>query len=237
MWGSPHFDGTARETDRNGAPHSARLIGVSRLTFPAAALAVSAVAAATFLPASGAAAPTGWSGSASCTIMVKGPGYEHSETQKWQLGGPTSVRGSFQFVPSRWTDTGTGSSTVTEGDQSRTATWTVKAAAPGRFQFVVSASDGKLLIGQGNAQLRVANGITGTQQLTLAGVPQTPGTVGLEAFDTQLPRIVVSPTRTIVQGSTGPARVQGSFGPFQPATASATKACSWRFAKTASLHH
>jgi hypothetical protein len=232
VWGFPHFDGTARDADRNGAPHSARLFGVSRLTFPAAALAASAAAAATFLPASGAAAPAGWSGSASCTIMVKGPGYEHSETQKWQLGGPTSVRGSFRFVPSRWTDTGTGSSTVTEGDQSRTATWTVKAAAPGRFQFVVRASDGKLLIGQANAQLRVQNGITGIQRVTIGGVAQAPGSVGLEAFETQLPRIVVVPTKNTVSGSMGPTHVIGSFGPFQPGAARATKSCSWRFAKS-----
>ena len=121
---------------------------------------------------------------------------------------------------------------MTQGDQSRDITWTVKAAAPGKFQFVVRASDGKLLIGQANAQLRVQNGITGTQQLTIGGVAQTPGPVGLEAFETQLPRIVVSPTRTTVSGSTGPSRVVGSFGPFQPGAATATKSCSWHFSKS-----
>ena len=79
---------------------------------------------------------------------------------------------------------------MTQGDQTRDITWTVKAAAPGQFQFVVRASDNKLVIGQANAQLRVPNGITGTQKVTIGGVAQTPGPVGLEAFETQLPPIV-----------------------------------------------
>jgi len=198
----------------------------------AAALAVSVTSAATLHPGSaGGAVPPGWSGSASCTITVSGPGYHHSEVQRWQVGGHATVRGSFLFVPSHWTDTGSGSSLVTQGDQTRDITWTVKAAATGKFQFVVRASDHKLLIGQANAQLRVANGITGTQQVTIGGVPQTPGPVGLEAFETQLPPIVVARTSHSVSGSTPPTRVSGSFAPFQPAAASVTKGCSWRFTK------
>jgi len=204
--------------------------------FVAGALAVSAALAGTIQPGSAAVTP-GWSGSAVCTIAVSGPGYRHSETQRWQVGGPASVRGSFVFVPSRWTDTGSGSSTVTQGDQQRSITWTVKAAAAGKFQFVVRASDHKLVIGQGNAQLRVPNGITGTQQVTIGGVAQTPGAVGLEAFETQLPPIVVAATSRIVSGSTPPTRVSGSFGPFQPAGATVTKRCSWRFARAAAHHH
>ena len=198
----------------------------------AAALAVSATSAAMLHPGSGgAAASPGWSGSASCTITVTGPGYQHSETQRWQVGGPTKVRGSFLLVPSHWTDTGSGSSQVTQGDQTRDITWTVKAAAAGQFQFVVRASDNKLVIGQANAQLRVPNGITGTQQLTIGGVAQTPGPVGLEAFETQLPPIVTRRTSRIVSGSTPPTPVKGSVAPFQPAAATVTKTCAWKFAK------
>ena len=184
----------------------------------AAALAVSATSAAMFVPGSGGAAPSshGWSGSASCTITVTGQGYQHSETQKWQISGPTSLRGSFQLVPSRWTDTGGGSSRATEGNQTRTITWTVNAAAAGQFQFFVRASDSKLVIGQSNAQLRVRNGITGKQQVTIGGVAQTPAAVGLEAFETQLPPIVARATSAAVSGSTPPTRVHGAFGPFQP---------------------
>jgi hypothetical protein len=198
----------------------------------AAALAASATVAATLHPGpGGAAVPPRWSGSASCTIAVTGPGYQHSETQRWLLSGPTSVRGPFRFVRSRWTDTGSGSSHVTQGDQTRDITWTVKAAAAGQFRFFVRASDRKLVVGQANAQLRVPNGITGTQQVTIGGVPQTPGPVGLEAFETQLPPIVTAPTRRIVSGSMPPTRVSGSFGPFQPGAASVTKRCSWRFVR------
>jgi hypothetical protein len=197
-----------------------------------AALAVSATSVAMLHPGSGgAAAAPGWSGSASCTITVTGPGYQHTETQRWQVSGPTKLRGAFRLVPSRWTDTGSGSSDVTQGDQTRTITWTVKAAATGQFQFFVRASDGKLVIGQANAQLRVANGITGTQQVTIGGVAQTPGPVGLEAFETQLPPIVARRTSRTVSGSMPPTVVKGSFAPFQPAAATVTKKCTWRFTK------
>jgi hypothetical protein len=162
---------------------------------------------------------------------VTGPGYQHTETQRWQVGGPTKVRGSFLLVPSRWTDTGSGSSHVTQGDQTRDITWSVNAAAAGQFQFVVRASDHKLLIGQANAQLRVANGITGTQQVTIGGVAQNPGAVGLEAFETQFPPIVTGRTSRVVSGSMPATLVKGSVGPFQPAAAAVTKRCSWKFTK------
>lgn len=205
---------------------------MSRPVLFSAALAIVAASTGTLLAGSSfAGSSSGWSGSASCTIAVTGAGYQHSETQRWKISGPTSVRGSFQFVPSQWTDTGSGSSHEAQGDQTNDITWTVKAAAPGKFQFVVRASDGKLLIGQANAQLRVANGITGTQQQTIAGVAQTPGAVGLEAFETQLPTIVASPKSRTVSGSTRPTVVHGSVAPFQPGSATVTKSCRWRFTK------
>lgn len=196
-------------------------------------MAVATASATAFLADTGGAAATPqWRGSASCTIAVSGTGYQHTERQRWQLGGPTTTRGAFRFVRAQWTDAGGGSSHVTQGDQTRDITWTVKAAAAGRFQFVVRASDGKLLIGQANAQLRVPDAITGTQQLTVGGVPQTPGDIGLEAFETHLPRIVVSPKSRSVSGSTSGV-VKGSFGPFQPGDATVTKSCSWRFSRSA----
>jgi hypothetical protein len=163
--------------------------------------------------------------------VVSGPGYQHSETQRWQVSGAPRVTGSFVFVPSHWTDTGSGSSTVTLGTQTRDITWTVKAAALGRFKFVVRASDHKRLIGQANAQLRVQGGITGEQKLTVAGVEQQPDPVTLEAFETQLPAIVVARTAVRVSGSMPATVVHGSFAPFQPGAATVTKRCSWRFVK------
>jgi hypothetical protein len=206
---------------------------VSRTTLAAAVVAVAAMSAATLHPgAGGAVASPRWSGSASCTIAVTGPGYQHSETQRWRVSGRTTVRGRFRFVPSQWTDTGSGSSHQTQGDQTRDITWTVNAAAAGKFQFVVRASDNKLAIGQANAQLRVPNGITGTQQVTIGGVPQTPGPVGLEAFETGLPPIAARPTSRTVAGSTPAKPVQGSVAPFQPGAATATKRCAWRFTRS-----
>ncbi len=204
----------------------------SHRTLLAAAPAGAAIVAATLVPGSGGAvALAGWSGSASCTITVTGPGYQHSETQRWQLSGPARVRGSFLRVSSRWTDIGSGLSQQTQGNQTSDITWTVSAAAAGQFQFFVRASDGKLVIGQANAQLRVQNGITGIQKLTIGGVAQPPGPVALEAFETQLPPIVTGPTSRTVSGSTPPTAVHGSFAPFQPAAAAVTKRCAWRFAK------
>jgi hypothetical protein len=198
----------------------------------AAALTVAATSAAILRPDSGGATSSlGWSGSASCTITVTGPGYQHSETQRWQVTGPTTVHGSFQLVPSRWTDTGSGSAHETQGNQMLDITWTVRAAAAGQFQFVVRASDNKLVIGQANAQLRVPNGITGTQRQTIGGVAQRPDPVGLEAFETQLPPIVVGATGHSVSGSMPPTRVNGSVGPFQPAAARVMKSCAWSFAR------
>jgi len=107
----------------------------------------------------------------------------------------------------------------------------VKAAETGQFQFVVRASDNKLVVGQANAQLRAPNGITGEQRVTIGGVAQTPGPVGLEAFETQLPPIVAGPTVRVVSGSTPTTRVRGSVAPFQPAAATVTKTCTWSFAR------
>lgn len=206
---------------------------VPRRMLAGIALVVMAMPAAILLPDSGvAAASPRWTGSASCTLTVTGSGYQHSESHRWQLSGPTTVRGSFLFVRSRWTETGGGSSHVAQGDQSRDIEWTVNASAAGRFQFAVRASDNKLVIGQANAQLRVANAVTGTQQLTIGGVAQTPSPVGLEAFETQLPRIVVSATSRRVSGSTPPTLVKASVGPFQPAGARVMKSCTWRFSRT-----
>ncbi len=195
----------------------------------AATLAISAIAV--LAGPGGAATPAHWSGSATCTISVSGTGYQHSETQQWQVSGATTVRGSFRFVPSHWTDTGGGSSQQAQGNQTRDIQWSVKAAARGRFQFVVRASDKKLLIGQANTQLRVPNGITGTQQLTVDGVAQTPGPVGLEAFETQLPAIVAARATRRISGSTSPTVVHASVAPFQPAGATVTKRCTWHFAR------
>src|SRR5262245_43641988 len=107
-----------------------------------------ALGAAAFAAVAGAAATPKWTGTASCTIKGAGDGYQHSETQRWQLAGPTTARGSFLFVASHWTDTGSGTSHAESGDQTRDIKWTVKAAATGKFQFVVRASDHKLVIGQ-----------------------------------------------------------------------------------------
>src|SRR5262249_53289527 len=147
-WDGSSTRGAARPRRRlSNATGLCETACMSRSSLVAAGVTASAVvAAAIHAGAGGAAAPARWSGAASCTIGTTGPGYQHTETQRWQVGGRQTVSGAFRFVPSRWTDTGSGSSHVTQGDQTRDITWTVKAAATGKFKFVVRASDGKLLI-------------------------------------------------------------------------------------------
>src|SRR5581483_11963219 len=123
-------------------------------------------------------------------------------TQTWQLGGTPTTRGAFTIVPSHWTDQGSGSSQSTQGNQTNTITWTTNAAADGQFESFIRASDNQLVIAQANAQLRVQNGTTGTQQTTIGGVSQPPTPFAVEAFETQLPPITAPATSRSVVGST-----------------------------------
>ena len=182
---------------------------------------------------SGSAAAPVISGSASCTIDVTGTGYKHSETQAWQVGGTPTTRGAFTLVPSHWTDTGGGSKQTAQGTQTSNSTWKTDASGDGQFEAVIRASDGQLLIGQANSLLRVANGTTGTTQVTIGGVAQTPTPFGVEAFETQLPPIAGPATSRTVAGSTPSTTVEGSFGPFQPGGSVVKEACKWRFTLSA----
>ena len=195
----------------------------------AAALVLAASVAALDAGPGKAATITAVSGTASCTISITGTGYQHSETQSWQVGGPLSLRGSITIVPSHWTDKGSGSKHETQGTQVTDTTWTVNAASDGQFQVFIRASDNQFVIGQANTRPGIPNGITGTRQVTIGGVPQTPQSISFSAFELQLPPITGPATSPTVSGSTPPTVVTGSFGPIQPGGAVVTQACRWSF--------
>jgi hypothetical protein len=83
----------------------------------------------------------------------------------------------------RWSTSGSGVLRASNGGQTRDASWIINAGADVQFRSQVIASTGRRMVSQNVAAVRVANGLTGWQQLTIGGVPQTPGAIGAEAFE------------------------------------------------------
>jgi len=171
-----------------------------------------------------------WSGQAQCKITVQGPGYSHQETHTWTMsGGAATLQGAIHLFPAIWSVSGQGSLQRTQGAQTLKAQWTTSASLPNApIALFVRASDGKLVIKSGHAQLRAKGGVSGTQQVTINGVAQTPGPISLEAFEWSFPSAEVAGTSKSISGSqTVP--TTGSVGPMQPGGSQGTAACSWSF--------
>jgi len=174
-----------------------------------------------------------WSGSARCEIAVQGPGYSEQQTHTWTLlGGAPTRQGAMQIQAATWSVTGKGSLEKTEGQQSLKAQWTTNVqgmSAP--IAVLIRASDGKRLIRSWHAQLRGGGAVSGSQQLTIDGKPQTPATISLEAFEWAFPVIQMPATQTTNSGSNS-SKVTGRVGPMQPAGSQATASCAWSFGKS-----
>ena len=171
-----------------------------------------------------------WSGHTQCKITVQGPGYSHQETHTWNMsGGAPTLQGAIHMFPASWSVSGEGSLQRTQGAQTLKAQWTTNASLPNApIALFVRASDGKLVIKSGHAQMRVKAGVSGTQQVTISGVPQTPGPISLEAFEWSFPSAEVASTSKTISGSqTVP--TNGSVGPMQPGGSQGTAACTWNF--------
>jgi hypothetical protein len=180
-----------------------------------------------------AAQPPSWGGSARCEVRTTGPGYVDQHTHTWTLtGGPPEAQGAFLRYPATWSVTGGGSLQRTQGSQTLTAQWTRSVPAmDGRVSFVVRASDGRLLIRAGHAQLRAPGAVAGTQTVTDGSRPVSSGALALEAFEWQFPAVEDQALAPGVTGSsTGP--VAGSFGPMQPAGSQTVATCVWSFARS-----
>jgi hypothetical protein len=176
----------------------------------------------------------GWTGWARCQLTVQGPGYSDQQTHTWMLAGsPPTVEGAFRVYAATWTVVGRGSLQRTQGTQTLRAEWATNGPATSApIAVFVRASDGRMLIQARHAQLRAAGAIQGYQQLTIDGMPQTPGAIAVEAFEWAFPLIEVPSMGNTATGSTSQA-VNGSVGPMQPAGSQATAACTWQFGQGA----
>lgn len=190
------------------------------------------VVAAAFAQAPRTAPLQPWSGSARCEIAVQGPGYSDQQTHSWTLlGGAPTKQGAMQIQAATWSVTGKGSLERTQGQQTLKAQWTTNVAgmsAP--IAVLIRASDGERIINPWHAQLRGRGAVSGSQQLTIDGKPQTPATISLEAFEWAFPVIQMPSTETTISGSNSP-KVTGSVGPMQPADSQPTASCTWSFRK------
>jgi hypothetical protein len=137
-----------------------------------------------------------------------------------------------QIQAATWSVTGKGSLEKTEGQQTLKAQWTTNVpgmSAP--IAVLIRASDGKRLIKSWHAQLRGRGAVSGSQQLTIDGKPQTPATISLEAFEWAFPAAEAPATSTTISGSNSP-EVTGSVGPMQPAGSQSTASCTWSFGRS-----
>ena len=177
-----------------------------------------------------APAPASWAGWARCQIDVQGPGYADQQIHTWTItGGAPTVEGAFRVYAGTWTVVGGGSLHRTQGSQSLRAEWATNGAAMNApIAVFVRASDGRMLIQARHPQLRAAGAIQGYQQVTIDGVPQTPGALAAEAFEWTFPLVDAPSTSMTAAGSSSPA-VSGSVGLMQPAGSTVRTSCSWQF--------
>jgi hypothetical protein len=176
-----------------------------------------------------------WSGQAQCKISVQGPGYSHHETHTWTLSGSSpTLQGAIHVFPATWSVSGQGSLRRTQGSQTLNARWTTNGSLPNApLGLFLRASDGKLVLKSVHAQLRVKGGASGTQQLTINGIPQKPSPISLEAFEWTFPGSEVPGTSRSISGSnTTP--TTGAVGPMQPGGSQGTASCSWNFTSASS---
>ncbi len=136
-----------------------------------------------------------------------------------------------QIQAGTWSVTGKGSLERTQGQQTLKAQWTTNVqgmSAP--IATFIRASDGKRIIKSWHSQLRGRGAVNGSQQLIIAGKPEPPGTISLEAFEWAFPLIELPSTQKTITGSNSP-KVTGSVGPMQPEGSQATATCTWSFSQ------
>lgn len=171
-----------------------------------------------------------WSGQAQCKISVQGPGYSHQETHTWTMsGGASTLQGAIHLFPASWSVTGEGSLHKSQGTQTLDAQWTTTASLPNApIALFIRASDGKLVMKSGHAQLRSKGGVSGMQKVTINGVAQTPGPISVEAFEWAFPGAEVANTSKSISGSSRNP-TNGAVGPMQPGGSQGTATCTWNF--------
>ncbi|HMI52915.1 MAG TPA: hypothetical protein VK525_15495 [Candidatus Saccharimonadales bacterium] len=184
------------------------------------------------LPQTPSPADGPWSGSAQCRIQVQGPGYADQQTHSWTITGASPTpQGALRLFAGSWSVAGSGALERSQGNQTLKAQWTTagqNAAAP--ISVFVRASDGRVLIKLGHAQLRYKDGVSGTQQVYVNGQLASSKAMALEAFEWQLPVAEDASTATTIHGATQQ-EIKASVGPMQPAGSRVTASCSWQFTR------
>ena len=186
------------------------------------------------LPQTHSPADGPWSGSARCRITTQGNGYSDVQTHSWSItGGVPTAQGAIRLFAGTWTVTGGGALERTQGNQTLKAQWKTNAQSSGApISIFVRASDGRLLIKPGHAQLRAKDGIAGTQQLFVNGQLKSSGVISVEAFEWQLPVAEGNSTATNIHGS-NQQEIKASVGPMQPAGSNVIASCDWSFSRPA----
>jgi hypothetical protein len=180
-----------------------------------------------------AADATTWVGSIRCEIDIEGPGYSDQQTHTWTLtGGTPTTQGAIALHPATWSVTGQGWFERIQGPQTSSGRWTtnVPAMPNAPISVFVRASDGRLIIKSGHAQLRATGKVTGTQQTIVAGKVQWSGALAFDAYEFAIPVIEDAATATQLSGSDS-SETSGSLGPMQPGGSRVKVTCVWELGK------
>lgn len=181
--------------------------------------------------ATAAGSPTIAGGQVECVITVTGPGYKEEQTHVWDIPGGTFTPGTTQLLGALWSVHGSGHFRYAQGSQSLTADWRTNAEAKAQMALIVRASDGALMLTSWHSQLRVQNGVRGQQQTTIAGVPQKPVPIGVEAFEWAFP-VIQGPAKSTSLSGSPVSATSGKVGPMQPAGSTGQASCRWNLAVT-----
>ena len=128
-------------------------------------------------------------GEIECKIHTTAAGYSDEQTHHLLIGGSGVITHSqILHIAATWSVTGNGKLAETQGNQTRKAHWNTQGTKPAPMQVrlsspTVPATPPTIILESAHSQLSVPNGITGVQQLTIGGQPQTPGQIGLQAWE------------------------------------------------------
>jgi hypothetical protein len=165
-----------------------------------------------------------WAGSVTCEVKISGSGYQHQETQHWEIGGADSSG----LHPSQWRTTGGGSALKKTPGQTWSAKWKTDGHGTGQFAFETNPVDETLVIRRVNEQLRDKNGVKGEEVLTIGTKQKPPTPVAEEAFERQFPKLTTTLSKSKLSASYVTDGVHG--GPKEVSGTTGTMSCRWDFA-------
>lgn len=135
----------------------------------------------------------------SCAIVTTGPdNYQDQQLQQWGWTNnpPIQITTSNQIFSATWSVNGSGSKFVSQSGTSPTGqvhtqtnslAWTEIGSLTIQMQVRISSSNQVFL--NNVSSIVVAGGLAGTQQITIDGMPQTPGPIGAAVYGLPLPAV------------------------------------------------